>query len=135
MDKHSINVIQSWYAKKALAEYKTSGGTEPLELRPLNGQQKSFYKKAQVVYNDELKEATLYSYGAPVLRYSFNDKEFRRLWDGWSATTAQHIKAFVGRYITKAEWIDLGVGLPVFTAQDLCDWRGLQHARHSLEAW
>ena len=91
----------------------------PLELQPLEYQQKSFYGKAKVFYNDELKEATLYSYDTPILRYSFITKEYRRLWSGWSATTAQHIKAFVGRYITKAEWVGLGVGLPVFSQQEL----------------
>lgn len=63
------------------------------ELKPSNGQ-KSFYGKAQVELNEHGMR-TLYSYGTKIMsidRYG----EMARFWDGWTATTGKHIKAFSG---------------------------------------
>lgn len=65
---------------------------EAYELVPTN--QKSFYGKA-IVEVDEAGSETLYSYEAPIIKRS-NSGELVRLWDGWSATTGRHIKAFCG---------------------------------------
>lgn len=106
--KKSINNLPSWNAKRVLREL----GDElieslpiELELKPLDGQQKSFYGKAQVVLDRLEATATLYSYGTKILIYKIDKQEFRRCWSGWSATTAQHIKAFCGEYIAKHNWM------------------------------
>lgn len=71
------------------------------ELQPLAQQQKSFYKKAYVE-EYENGDKIIYSYDTPVL-FITHMGVFYKLWNGWSNTTAQHIKAAVGRYVTKAE--------------------------------
>lgn len=58
------------------------------ELMPAGGR-KSFYGKA-VVDGD-----TLYSYGTKIMTKN-SDGTFTRHWNGWSATTGRHIKAFSG---------------------------------------
>lgn len=63
------------------------------ELIPNDGR-KSFYGKAVVEVADDGSE-TLYSYGAPIVKKTAAG-ELVRLWDGWSATTGRHIKAFCG---------------------------------------
>ena len=72
------------------------------ELKPTNGQ-KSFYGKALVKRNTDGSE-TLYSYRTPIIKQT-SDGELVRLWDGWSATTGSHIKAFCG--LSKAEYNQL----------------------------
>ena len=72
--------------------------TTTYELTP-NDSHKSFYGKA-IVTKDENGE-TLRSYQTDVLRRN-PDGSLTRLWDGWSATTGRHIRAFAG--INKAEW-------------------------------
>lgn len=72
------------------------------ELIPTDGR-KSFYHKAIVTIADDGTE-TLYSYGIPVISKSSKGK-LTRLWDGWSATTGRHIRAFCG--INKKEFLDL----------------------------
>lgn len=62
------------------------------ELKP-TGTQKSFYGKAAVMEMDG--DAILLSYGTPIVRRSPNGTLIR-LWDGWTATTGKHIKAFCG---------------------------------------
>ena len=64
------------------------------DLRPLPGQQKSFYGKAKVVCGDN-GFIRLDSYNTPIM-YETPDGTFFRLWDGWTATTGKHIKAFSG---------------------------------------
>ena len=63
------------------------------ELIPNDGR-KSFYGKAVVEVADDGSE-TLYSYGTPIVKKTAAG-ELVRLWDGWSATTGRHIKAFCG---------------------------------------
>lgn len=62
------------------------------ELHPAN-RQKSFGGKALVLRQDSGE--TLLSYGTPVI-YRSDDGTLTRLYDGWTATTGKHIKAFCG---------------------------------------
>lgn len=77
-----------------------------------DGVQKSFYGKAQYIVCAD-NSVVLLSYGTPVAAVEY-DGTFRRLWCGWSATTARHIRAF-GRAFgawthNKAWWDALPVG-------------------------
>ncbi len=72
------------------------------ELMPNDGR-KSFYGKAIVTIDNEGNE-TLYSYGTPILTKRING-EMVKHWDGWSATTGRHIKAFCG--LNKAQYTAL----------------------------
>ena len=62
------------------------------ELIPTNGR-KSFYGKAKVVIDGGAE--TLYSYDTPIIRRDA-DCTLTRLYDGWTATTGNHIKSFCG---------------------------------------
>lgn len=75
------------------------------ELIP-NDSHKSFYKKAIVERIGNVD--TLYSYNTPVMRKNA-DGTYSRLWSGWSATTSRHVTAFVGRGVSKAEWLAMPV--------------------------
>ena len=72
------------------------------ELRPTDGR-KSFYGKALVTINTDGSE-TLTSYGTPIITKTITG-ELVKLWDGWTATTGRHIKAFCG--LNKAEYMSL----------------------------
>lgn len=72
------------------------------ELKPITSQ-KSFYGKAVVLVDDDGNE-TLYSYNTPIIKRLVNGS-LVRLWDGWTATTGKHIKAFSG--LNKAAFIRL----------------------------
>ena len=72
------------------------------ELIPNDGR-KSYYGKAVVEVADGGSE-TLYSYGTPIVKKTAAG-ELVRLWDGWSATTGRHIKAFCG--LNKAAYMAL----------------------------
>ena len=72
------------------------------ELMPNDGR-KSFYGKAIVEIDNEGSE-TLYSYGTPSLTKRTNG-EMVKHWNGWSATTGRHIKAFCG--LNKAQYTAL----------------------------
>lgn len=72
------------------------------ELMPNDGR-KSFYGKAIVEIDNEGSE-TLYSYGTPILTKRANG-EMVKHWNGWSATTGRHIKAFCG--LNKAQYTAL----------------------------
>lgn len=68
--------------------------------------QKSFYKKAYIhinIYEYTKYIITLYSYNTPIL--SIENGVFKRLWDGWSATTGRHIKVFCG--FNKKEFFEI----------------------------
>lgn len=69
-------------------------GRKVTDLSPLDGQQKSFYKKAQIV-EDPNGNKTLYSYGTRIMEKTA-DGELKKYWNGWSMTTGKHIKAFCG---------------------------------------
>lgn len=101
------------------------------ELKPLFYQQKSFHGKAKVFHNAKEHTLELMSYQTIVLKYNYKTKEYRRLWGGWSRTTSQHIEAFCGKYIAKAEWLDLGVGL-AFSNDELASPQSLIEARRNL---
>ncbi|MGF6375063.1 hypothetical protein M2140_000097 [Clostridiales Family XIII bacterium PM5-7] len=75
---------------------------ERYELIPNNGR-KSFNHKA-VVEIDSDGNKTLYSYLTPIVKRKTNG-DLIRLWDGWSATTGSHIKAFCG--LNKGEFLNL----------------------------
>ena len=72
------------------------------ELIPNDGR-KSFYGKAVVEVADDGSE-TLYSYGTPIIKKTAAG-ELVKLWDGWSATTERHVKAFCG--LNKAAYMAL----------------------------
>lgn len=63
------------------------------DLIPVDGR-KSFNGKAQV-HIDDNGEETLYSYNIPILK-RLVDGTLIKLYDGWTATTGRHIKAFCG---------------------------------------
>ena len=63
------------------------------ELFPVD-ERKSFYGKAYTITNADGSE-TLYSYDTPIIKRDHSGK-LSRIWDGWSATTGRHIKAFCG---------------------------------------
>lgn len=79
------------------------------ELRPLNGR-KSFYGKAKVIEHDN-GNIELKSYDTIVARIS--NGRFERLWDGYSATTMNHINSFIDTFGIdgggKAWWTSLEV--------------------------
>lgn len=91
-----------------------SGGVAMHKLAPLQGQQKSFYNKAYVLTC--AGKSTLVSYGTAVMSYYHNRNEVRKEWGGWSATTAQHIRAFLGFYVSKK----------TLTSMNLCEVRNLE---------
>lgn len=72
------------------------------ELIPTDGR-KSFYGKAVVIIGDDESE-TLYSYNTPIIKRLVSG-ELVKLWDGWTATTGRHIKAFCG--LNKAAYMSL----------------------------
>lgn len=74
------------------------------KLEPCTSQ-KSFYGKAQVLADKNGNES-LRSYDTIVVVRTV-DGMLHRTWDGWSATTGKHLRAFCG--ITKADWDKLPV--------------------------
>ena len=66
---------------------------ECYELMPYDGR-KSFYGKAKVLINTVTGTEYLLSYSTVVA--AKKDGKVYRMWDGWSATTGRHIKAFCG---------------------------------------
>lgn len=72
------------------------------ELIPVNGR-KSFYGKAIVEVSEDGTE-TLYSYGTAIIKKTVNG-ELIKLWDGWSATTGNHIFSFCG--LRKKQYMEL----------------------------
>lgn len=72
------------------------------ELTPIDGR-KSFYGKAFVSVSKDGTE-TLYSYGTAIIKRTNNGK-LTKIWNGWSATTGRHIKAFCG--LNKSEYMAL----------------------------
>lgn len=93
--------LNGWEMRKEL-------GDTIYTLKPLENQQKSFYNKAHVVIEGET--AYLYSYNTKVLEYDMVFGLFQKTWNGWSKTTMEHVKAFVGVYIPKKAWNELREG-------------------------
>lgn len=81
------------------------------EMIPTDGR-KSFYGKAVVIVEDNGTE-TLYSYNTPIIKRLVSG-ELVKLWDGWSATTGRHIKAFCGLNKAGYEKLEL-VKKPVYS--------------------
>lgn len=86
-----------------------------LQLQPLEGQAKSPCNKAKVQIAEEDKARgrytiTLYSDETPILDYDNLANAITVRWVGWNATTAQHIRAFMGGYIPKSTLASLKVG-------------------------
>lgn len=78
-----------------------------IELKPVDSR-KSFYGKAWIVKNDN--GIYLVSYDTTVCMID-NNGTFRRLWQGYSATTMRHINSFMVAMgmdpINKAAWCKL----------------------------
>ena len=74
-------------------------------LEPKGLSQKSFGGKA-IVEEYENGDRILLSYLTPVLKKT-KDGKLIRLWDGYSATTGRHIKAFAG--ITGSQFKSMSV--------------------------
>lgn len=72
------------------------------ELIPTDGR-KSFYGKAQVVIEEDGTE-TLYSYETAIIKRT-TAGDLIRLYDGFTATTGRHIKAFCG--LNKAQFLSV----------------------------
>ena len=71
--------------------------------------QKDYYGKAKVIENDD-GVIQLKSYETIVCEYNTNTKEFKKLWQGYSNTTARHIKDFIKLFnidfnFSKKEWL------------------------------
>lgn len=79
------------------------------DLKPINGR-KSFYGKAAVIEHDN-GVVELRSYNTIVAR--IRNGVFERLWDGYSATTMNHINSFIDAFGIsgggKAWWTSLEV--------------------------
>ena len=75
-------------------------------LEPMYDSRKSFYGKAHIIIDDN-GEKTLISYETPVIKIDAAGN-VRRLWFGYSVTTARHINEFMqqetGRKCNKATW-------------------------------
>lgn len=80
------------------------------ELIPNNGQ-KSFYGKA-VVFVEHNGTETLCSYGTPIIKRTQNGT-LVKLWNGWTATTGKHIKAFCGLNKKEFEKLSPAVSYPM----------------------
>lgn len=68
--------------------------TNCYELKPTNNR-KSFYGKAQVITHDN-GDIELKSYNTIVAR--IRNGNFERLWDGYSATTMNHVNSFLDTF-------------------------------------
>lgn len=80
------------------------------ELKPINTNQKSFYKKANVTIANG--KTVLTSYTTEVC-YLDQDGNFHRLWSGYSVTTMNHINEFRLQNrldkLSKKEWLSIPV--------------------------
>ena len=83
--------------------------TTNYELKPSNGR-KSFYGKAEVIEREN-GDIELRSYNTIVARIRHG--KFERLWSGYSATTMNHVNAFIDLFGIcgggKAWWTSLEV--------------------------
>lgn len=92
-----------------------------VDLHPIYDCRKSFYGKAKVIYDRDNDYIILRSYDTDVCRienYAHGWK-FRRLWNGYSATTMRHVNEFLWQYTPykyamnhggKSWWDSLKVG-------------------------
>ena len=67
--------------------------------------------------------ATVYSYGIPVLAVRMTmQPAYKRLWDGWSVSTMNHIRKMADVSFRKAEWLSMPVGEWVETDKQANVW-------------
>ena len=102
-----INIVYGGKAPKIYIRpyYNLIGAKKEMkiyELKPITSQ-KSFYGKA-IVEVDDNGDETLYSYNTPIIK-KMVDGTYKKLWNGWTATTGKHIKAFSG--LNKAAFMGL----------------------------
>ena len=71
--------------------------------------QKSYYGKALLL--EDGNSVKLRSYETIICEYNTKTKEFKKIWQGWSKTTAQHIndfrRLFGLRPVSKKEWLTM----------------------------
>lgn len=77
-------------------------------LTPVGVNQKSFYKKAQIITDGDIVK--LKSYNTIICEYNTKTKNFKKIWGGYSRTTAEHIKAFINLFninfnFNKKNWL------------------------------
>jgi hypothetical protein len=81
-----------------------------VDIWPVDGH-KSFYGKAKIIFDKEANVAYLRSYNTIVCSFNLNSGVFRRVWNGYSATTMRHINAFRAYHgllaLSKSEWLSL----------------------------
>lgn len=75
------------------------------ELSPINGRL-SFCGKCKVV---EYGTGTRYLYSYNTLVMVHDGRNYKRIWSGYSATTLSHVSAFMGRKVTKKEWLAMPI--------------------------
>lgn len=67
---------------------------------------------------------TVYSYGIAVLQVRMTmQPAYKRLWDGWSVSTMNHVRKMAGVSFRKAEWLDMPVGEWVESDKQATVWR------------
>ena len=67
---------------------------------------------------------TVYSYGIPVLAVRMTmQPAYKRLWDGWSVSTMNHVRKMAGVSFRKAEWLNMPVGEWVESDKQATVWR------------
>ena len=100
----------NYYKRGENANFKTIYGETVIEIFDLPAtRQTSYYGKAKIITTE--KARYLLSYNTIICRLSFGG-EFRKLWDDWSKTTANHINDFMrftrfGNGFNKKEWENL----------------------------
>lgn len=75
------------------------------KLSPINGRL-LFYGKCKVV---EYGTGTKYLYSYNTLVMVYDGRNYKRIWSGYSATTLSHVSAFMGRKVTKKEWLAMPI--------------------------
>lgn len=75
------------------------------EPAPINGRL-SFNGKCKIV---EYGTGTRYLFSYDTLVMIFKRHEYKRTWSGYSATTLSHVSAFMGRKVTKKEWLAMPI--------------------------
>lgn len=78
----------------------TKSSYQIVNLEPIYDSRKSFYGKAKVIYDHDHDYIILRSYDTDVCRIENNRTgwKFRRLWEGYSATTMRHVNDFIYQY-------------------------------------
>ena len=97
-------------------------------LEPIYSNQKSFYRKAEIIRKDHM--IYLRSYDTIVCGVDTNRMVFEKYWDGFSRTTMIHIKDFVYQFVyggkhwdflNKKYWEEYPLSIPLHDFDDLDD--------------